>query len=70
LAPLSSLFQLAWLTAFNDGFFDTAEPREIAGYLAKIEQGIASTVLTLDSSHEQWRQAISDWLNADVKELS
>ncbi len=70
LAPLSCLFQLAWLTAFNDGFLNTAEPKEIAGYLIKIKQGIASTTLTLDSSREQWRQAISDWLNADAKPLS
>jgi F-type H+-transporting ATPase subunit alpha len=70
LAPLSCHFQLAWLTAFNDGFFNKIEPKEIAGYLAKIEQGIASTTLTLDSSHEQWRQAISDWINIDVKKLS
>ena len=70
LAPLSGLFQLAWLIAFNDGFFNTVEPKEIDGYLAKIEQGISSTTLTMDSSHEQWRQAISDWLNIDVKQLS
>jgi len=38
--------------------------------MAKIEQGIASTTLTLDSSHEQWRQVISDWLNIEVKQLS
>jgi F-type H+-transporting ATPase subunit alpha len=69
LAPLSSLFQLAWLTAFNDGFFNTAEPKEIAGYLVKIEQGIATTTLALDSSNEQWRQAITDWLNTDVKQM-
>ena len=65
LAPLGSLFQLAWLTAFNEGLFNMAEPRDIAGYLAKIEQGIASTMLTLDSSHQQWLQAIDDWLNSD-----
>ncbi len=70
LAPLSGLFQLAWLIAFNDGFFNTAEPKEIAAYLAKIEQGTSSTMLTLDSSHEQWRQTISDWLNIDVKQSS
>jgi F-type H+/Na+-transporting ATPase subunit alpha len=70
LAPLSGLFQLAWLTAFNDGFFNTADSKEITTYLAKIEQGIVSTTLTLDSSHEQWRQAISDWLNIDIKQSS
>ena len=69
LAPLSSLFQLAWLTAFNNGFFSTAESGEIAGYLAKIEQGIINTTLTLDNSDEQWREAISDWLNIEVKQL-
>ncbi len=43
LVPLSSLFQLAWLTAFNEGFFNKAEPKEIAGYLGRIEQGIKTT---------------------------
>jgi F-type H+-transporting ATPase subunit alpha len=70
LVPLSGLFQLAWLIAFNDGFFNPVEPKEIAGYLTKIEQDISSTMLTLDSSHEQWRQAICDWLNTDVKPSS
>ena len=67
LAPLSNLFQLAWLIAFNDGFFNTAEPGEIAGYLAKIEHGIATTTMTLESSPEQWRDAITDWLNTGVR---
>ena len=67
LAPLSNLFQLAWLIAFNDDFFNTAEPGEIAGYLAKIEHGIATTTMTLESSPEQWRDAITDWLNTGVR---
>ncbi|MGZ8194696.1 MAG: F0F1 ATP synthase subunit alpha, partial [Methylosarcina sp.] len=65
LKPLSCLFQLAWLTAFNEAFFDKVEPREIAGWLAKIENGIAENELTLDSSSEQWRQAVRQWLNPD-----
>ena len=70
LAPLSSLFQLAWLTAFNEGFFNKAEPKDIAGYLGLIDQGIKTTTLTLDSSYEQWRSAVSDWLNIDSKQPS
>ncbi|MDD5577747.1 MAG: F0F1 ATP synthase subunit alpha [Methylobacter sp.] len=70
LSPLSCCFQLAWLIAFNDGFFNAAEPKEIGKVLAKIEQGTATTTLTLDSSHEQWRQAIQDWLNLDAKQPS
>jgi len=70
LAPLSCVFQLAWLTAFNEGFFNAADPKEINGYLAKIGQGVATTTLTLDSSHEQWQQAISDWLNSKPEQPS
>ncbi len=62
LKPLSSLFQLAWLTAFNNGFFNTLKVAEIMGCLAKIEQGVESTSLSLDSSLEQWQQAISSWI--------
>ena len=67
LAPLSSLFQLAWLTAFNEGLFNQAEPKDIAGCLGLIDQGIRHTTLTLDSSLGQWRSAVSDWLNITSK---
>jgi len=67
LAPLSSLFQLAWLTAFNEGFFNKAEPKDIAAYLGLIDQGLKTTDLTLDSSHEEWRDAVAEWLNVDSK---
>ncbi|MGZ8929108.1 MAG: F0F1 ATP synthase subunit alpha [Methylobacter sp.] len=70
LSPLDCLFQLAWLIAFNDGFLNTVEPKEIAGYLAKIGHGIETTTLTLDSSQEQWGQAISGWLNTSPSQPS
>jgi F-type H+-transporting ATPase subunit alpha len=63
LSPLDSLFQLAWLIAFNEGFFNTVEPKDIQGWLSHLEQGIKTTHLTLDSSNEQWQTAIRDWLN-------
>ena len=62
LAPHSSLFQLAWLIAFNEDFFNQAQPNDIAKLLGYIAQGINTTTLTLDNSHEQWRAAVSDWL--------
>ncbi|WP_020564842.1 F0F1 ATP synthase subunit alpha [Methylosarcina fibrata] len=65
LRPLSRLFQLAWLTAFNEGLFDQAEPREIAVWLAKIENGVAESGLNLDSPSGQWRQAVRHWLNPE-----
>lgn len=62
LAPHSNLFQLAWLTAFNSGLFDQAAPEDIAQILVNIEQGIKTTALTMESSPEQWRQALGKWL--------
>jgi len=62
LAPHSILFQLAWLTAFNSGLFDRAVPEDIAQMLVSIEQGVNTTALTLESSPEQWRQALDEWL--------
>jgi F-type H+-transporting ATPase subunit alpha len=70
LLPLKCLFQLAWLTAFNEGFLNKIEPKEVAGYLDLIAQGIKTTTLTLDSSHEQWQQAISEWLNTNPSQPS
>ena len=68
LAPLSSLFQLAWLTAFNAGFFNNAEPKDIPACLELINQRINTTDLTLDSPSEQWQQTLGDWLNQDVRQ--
>ncbi|MEI6335952.1 MAG: F0F1 ATP synthase subunit alpha [Methylococcaceae bacterium] len=68
LTPLSSLFQLAWLTAFNAGFFNNAELKDIPACLELINQGINTTDLTLDSPAEQWQQALGDWFNIDVRQ--
>jgi F-type H+-transporting ATPase subunit alpha len=67
LAPLSSLFQLAWLIAFNENLFDPIRPEDIKGFLARIEQGVSGTTLTLNSSSEQWLQALGDWLGIETK---
>jgi F-type H+-transporting ATPase subunit alpha len=62
LSPLPSEFQMAWLVAFNDGLFDDAEPGDIASQLAVLEGHIKRTELTLNSSREQWVQAVNNWL--------
>jgi F-type H+-transporting ATPase subunit alpha len=62
LSPLDSLFQLAWLIAFNQGLLNSAEPKDIQNWLTCIEHGIKTTALTLDSSNEQWQTALHDWL--------
>ncbi|TRX03013.1 F0F1 ATP synthase subunit alpha [Candidatus Methylobacter oryzae] len=67
LTPLSNLFQLAWLTAFNAGLFNQAVPEDIPKMLASIDENINSTALTLDSSPEQWQQAVNEWLNTKAE---
>lgn len=62
LAPLCSRFQLAWLMAFNAGLFNDLKPEKITAALVGIEQGIKSSALSLDSSSEQWLEALHEWL--------
>ena len=64
LSPLSGEFQMAWLVAFNDGLFDDVEPDDILPQLALLEGRIKQTELTLNSSREQWIEAVTAWLGA------
>ncbi|MEN8133823.1 MAG: F0F1 ATP synthase subunit alpha [Pseudomonadota bacterium] len=63
LSPLSSEFQMAWLVAFNDGLFDGTEPENIPSQLAVLEGRVKQTGLTLNSSREQWIEAVTGWLS-------
>jgi F-type H+-transporting ATPase subunit alpha len=62
LTPLPSLFQLAWLMAFNNGLLDALDLKNIGQALERIALGIINTHLTLDSPSEHWQQAIADYL--------
>jgi F-type H+/Na+-transporting ATPase subunit alpha len=64
LKPLSNLFQLAWLTAFNAGLFDNIELTQVNRHLEILINCVADTSLTLDSNPEQWRKTVSGWLSA------
>ncbi len=66
LKPLSGLFQIAWLTAFNAGLFNKLALPELNRYLAVIEREVAATTLSLDSSPEQWRQAVGNWMGGTL----
>jgi F-type H+-transporting ATPase subunit alpha len=66
LVPHSAHFQLAWLTAFNFGLFNQTDPKDIAKMLRLIDQGIESTLLTLNSPSELWQQTLTEWLNPEL----
>jgi len=62
LSPLPSLFQLAWLIAFNHGLLDEFELKQIPQALELLARGVHNTDLTLDSAVEDWQHALVDWL--------
>jgi F-type H+/Na+-transporting ATPase subunit alpha len=62
LTPLPSLFQLAWLLAFNNGLLNTIELQAIPQALERIAKGISNTSLTLDSPSEQWLPVLHECL--------
>jgi F-type H+/Na+-transporting ATPase subunit alpha len=66
LTPLDSLFQLAWLIAFNTGLLNHADPKNVGDCLGRIERGINTTALNLDSGNPQWQSAVSGWLGLDL----
>lgn len=62
LEPLSAVFQLAWLIAFNEGLFDEGGAEGLARQLATLQQNLETSELTLDSPREEWVRELSEWL--------
>jgi F-type H+-transporting ATPase subunit alpha len=62
LAPLAVEFQLAWMVAFNDGMFDDVDIEQVAALLARMESGVSTASVTLDSPREEWSRAIAMWI--------
>ena len=64
LSPLPIEHQLAWLIAFNAGWLDAVEPKDIRNCLQKLALRAAQTGLRLSDSSERWREALADWAGA------
>ncbi len=64
LQPMPIAFQLAWLTAFNEGLFDAVEPDAVPRMLEILAAQVTRTRLTLDDDHATWARAVSEWLRA------
>jgi F-type H+-transporting ATPase subunit alpha len=66
LAPLSVNFQLAWLIAFNDGLFESADVEAIPQWLTVIEKAVSTSPLNLDSPRKDWSAALAGWLSGKI----
>ncbi len=67
LVPLPEKFQMAWLVAFNDGLFDTADIETIPQMLESLEQALKGVSLDLDSPRDEWRSAVAGWIGGANK---
>jgi F-type H+-transporting ATPase subunit alpha len=70
LSPVSVVFQMAWLVAFNEGLFEDTDPDEIHTLLESLDQAVRQTSLNPDSSREQWVTAVADWLSHTDRDAS
>ncbi|AWN72389.1 F0F1 ATP synthase subunit alpha [Legionella anisa] len=61
-SPMPIEFQLAWLIAYNEGFFDELSLEDTPKILKKIEAEIKQCHLSLGSPREQWNNAVKEWL--------
>jgi F-type H+-transporting ATPase subunit alpha len=64
LTPLSAVFQLAWMIAFNAGLLDACEPNILAVTLQKMLDGLAREPLALDATRDEWLARLKNWLGA------
>jgi len=62
LSPLPVEFQMAWLVAFNEGLLKATVANDIPVVLDRLAEGVLKSGLRLEDSHEQWKQAVSGWL--------
>ncbi len=67
LVPLPATFHMAWLVAFNDGLFDSADLDAIPRFLESLEQALKGLSLDLDSPREEWSSAVAGWADGVSK---
>jgi len=61
LAPLAPEQQLAWLMAYNEGFFDGREAEAVQSYLARLVRRAATEGPALSAGRDAWRAAVAAW---------
>jgi F-type H+-transporting ATPase subunit alpha len=62
LAPLPIEAHMAWLAAFNRGYFDHVPVHEVKERLGRLTTAAAESGLTLEDSTERWTEAVKGWI--------
>lgn len=63
LAPLPIEFQLAWLIAFNERWFDDVALERIPKLLEHLRKRLERSHLRLEHERGKWVEAVGDWLH-------
>lgn len=58
-APFPVEYQLAWLTAFNEGMLEGMLPEEIPGLTKRLVAAVEEGRCTLESTQEAWRELVA-----------
>lgn len=61
--PIES--QLAWLIAFNEGWLDTLEAKDVPKHMSSLAARAQSAGLELDDAREVWLDRLQGWQNAE-----
>ncbi len=61
-APLPIEYQLAWLTAFNEGMLEGKLPEEMPELTKRLAAAVEGNRCTLESGREAWRELVIDVL--------
>ncbi|HVO94806.1 MAG TPA: F0F1 ATP synthase subunit alpha [Terriglobales bacterium] len=59
LAPVSDVFHIAWMVAYNDGYLSRLSADRIAPALRRLEESVRKSGLTLASKRNEWTRLIA-----------
>ena len=63
LSPLPVEFQMAWLVAFSEKLLDSTPASDMPPLLKILAESVKRSRLTLQDSHEDWKQAVKSWVS-------
>ncbi|MEW9798612.1 F0F1 ATP synthase subunit alpha [Alteromonas sp. CYL-A6] len=61
LAPVTPSFNLAWLLAYNEHWFDDVTPSDIPQALVNLKEVVGGLSLNLDAERRAWVDALTNW---------
>jgi F-type H+-transporting ATPase subunit alpha len=67
LHPLPVEFHMAWLVAYNSGFFDTVELDLLQALMKSIEKEINASDLTIEDEREKWLDTVRLWISVKTE---